>query len=83
MTKKHEAIIVHDDSDDVMKHLKIACSQVKAKLNIKEFVKPIDWIPKPYGYIVVVEVPDGASRGRGASEAGGGKVKNRGEAGKN
>lgn len=59
MTRTHEAVIVHDDSDDIMKHLKIACSQVKAKLNIREFVKPIDWIPRAYGYIVVVEVPDG------------------------
>ena len=75
MTKRHEAIIVHDDSDDIMKHIKIACSQVKAKLNIKDFVKPIDWIPKPYGYIVVVEVPNREPRGRKASEAGGGKAK--------
>jgi len=74
LTKTHEAIIVHDDSSDVMKHCKIACSQVKAKLNIRDFVKPIDWIPKHYGYIVVVEVPSRASRGRNASEAGGRKV---------
>jgi len=71
MTKTHEAIIIHDDNPDVMKHMKAACSQVKAKLNIHDFLIPIDWIPRPYGYIVVVEVPDGASRGRNVSEGGG------------
>jgi hypothetical protein len=70
MTKTHEAIIVHDGSSDMMKHLKIACSQVKAKLNIKDYVIPIDWIARPYGYIVVVEVPQGASRSRSVSEVG-------------
>lgn len=70
MTRTHEAVIVHDDSNDITKHFKIACSQVKAKLNIREFVKPIDWIPRTYGYIVVVEVPQGASRGREVSEVG-------------
>ena len=57
MTKTHEAIIVHNNTADVMQDLKIACAQVKAKLNIKDFVHPIDWIKRPYGNIVVVEVP--------------------------
>ena len=70
MTKSHEAVIVHDSSNDIMKHFKIACSQVKAKLNIREFVIPVDWIPRAYGYIVVVEVPDGASRSRNVSAVG-------------
>ena len=70
MTKTHEAVIVHDSSNDIMKHFKIACIQVKAKLNIREFVIPVDWISRPYGYIVVVEVPDGASRSRNVSEVG-------------
>jgi len=73
--KTHEAIIVHDDRADVIKHIKVACAQVKAKLNIRSFVKPIDWIPRSYGYIVVVEIPDGVSRGRKNSEGGGGKAK--------
>jgi len=76
MTKTHEAIIIHDDTKDIMKHVKMACSQVKAKLNIHDFLIPIDWIPRPYGYIVVVEVPEGASRSRKASEVGGKKAKN-------
>lgn len=70
MTKTHEAVIIHDDTKDIMKHMKIACSQVKAKLNIPDFVIPVDWIQRPYGYIVVVEVPEGASRGRNVSEVG-------------
>jgi hypothetical protein len=77
MTKTHEAVIIHDDTKDIMKHMKIACSQVKAKLNIHDFVIPIDWIARPYGYIVVVEVPNnnGALRGRNASEVGSRKAK--------
>lgn len=75
--KTHEAVIVHDDSGDVFKHLKIACAQVKAKLNINKFVKPVYWIERPYGYIVVVEIPDGVSRGRNSSEVGRGKKENR------
>ena len=70
MTKTHEAIIVHDNSNDIMRHFKIACSQVKAKLNIQDFVIPVDWISRPYGYIVVVEVPSGTSRSRKVSEVG-------------
>lgn len=71
--KTHEAIIVHDDSGDVVKHIKVACAQVKAKLDIGCFVKPVDWIKRPYGYIVVVEIPDGVSRSRNSSEVGRGK----------
>ena len=61
-----EAIVVKDDSSDVMKHCKIACAQVKAKLNIDKFVTPISWIKMPFGSVVVVEVPQTGSHVVGA-----------------
>ena len=70
-TSRHEAIVVKDDSSDVMKHCKIACAQVKAKHNIDKFVTPISWTKMPFGSVVVVEVPSGISRCRSSSDAGG------------
>jgi len=76
MAKTHEAIIIKSDSADMMQHLKIGCSQVKAKLNIHSLVKPVDWIPREYGYIVVVELPE-TQRSRKVSDVGN-KSKNKG-----
>ena len=70
MTKTHEAVIIHDNTEDAMRHMKIACGAVKAKYNIQGYVIPIDYIKKPYGFIVVVELPNGGSRSREVSEAG-------------
>lgn len=53
-----KAIIVKDQNQDVYRLLRIGCAEAKKSLGIKDHVKPVDFIKRPYGYIIVVELPD-------------------------
>ena len=53
-----KAVIVKDSNADVYRLLRIGCAEAKKSLGTREHVKPVDFIKRSYGYIIVVEVPD-------------------------
>ena len=50
-----KAIVVRDKNPDIFRLVRIGCAEAKKALSTKEHVTPIDFINRPYGYIVVVE----------------------------
>jgi len=55
---KFKAIVIQDDNDDVTRLLRMGCAEAKKSLATKTHVKPVDFIKRDYGYIIVVELPD-------------------------
>jgi len=58
-----KAVVIRDKNPDVYRLLRIGCAEAKKALGTREHVKPIDFIKREYGYIVVVELSD-ASYGK-------------------
>ena len=53
-----KAVVIKDENPDVYRLLRMGCAEAKKALGTKEFVTPIDFIPRPYGNIVVVELSE-------------------------
>lgn len=50
--------VIRDDDPDVFRVIKQGCAEAKKILRTKEFLTPINLVVRPYGYIVVVRVPE-------------------------
>ena len=59
--KTHEAMIINDDSNNLIAISLRACAEAKKKNRLPSELKlnPVWHIKSPYGHIVVVELPDG------------------------
>ena len=54
---RFKAVVIQDSNPDVLRLLRIGCAEAKKALGIKEHVKPVDYIKRSYGHIIVVELP--------------------------
>ena len=50
-----KAIIIHEDDSDVYQLVRMGCAEAKKSLGVKHHVKPVDYIKRPYGHIIVVQ----------------------------
>jgi len=55
---RFKAIVIQDDNGDVVRLLRMGCAEAKKSLGTREHVKPIDFIKRDYGYIIVVQYPN-------------------------